>query len=66
MDAIEKVTDGDLSPAQGRSISELAARMNKAVDLEHDRVRVSIELERHAKEGGSTYKIRNIEGKNFD
>lgn len=66
MDCIDKVMSADLTPSQGKAVSELAARMNKARDLEHDRVRVSVEAEQHAKNGGSTFKLREVEGKNFE
>ncbi len=66
MDCVDKVMSGDMTPSQGKAISELAARMNKARDLEHDRVRVCIEAENHAKQDGSHFKIREVEGRNFD
>ena len=66
MDAIDRVLNGDLSPAQGKAVSELAARMNKAKDLEHDRARVAMEIDNHARTGGRIVELREIEGKNFD
>ena len=66
MDSIDKVLSGDITPTQGKAISELAARMNKAKDLEHDRQRVCMEMDSHARNGGQSFHIREIEGKNFD
>ena len=66
MDSIDRVMSGDMTPTQGKAVSELAARMNKARDIEHERVRVCVEAEKHAAEGGSMFKLREVEGKNFD
>jgi hypothetical protein len=66
MDSIDKVLSGEITPTQGKTISELAARMNKAKDLEHSRVIVAIQAEQHAQHGGSVIKVREIEGKNFE
>jgi hypothetical protein len=66
MDSIDRVLSGELTPSQGKAVSELAARMNKAKDLEHDRARVCVELDNHARTGGKAILLREIEGKNFD
>lgn len=66
MAAIDLTLSGALKPNQAREVSNLAARMNTAVKLEHDRVRVQVEIEDHAKNGGSKIDLRNIEGKNFE
>jgi hypothetical protein len=66
MDSIEKVLNGDITPSQGKAVSELAARMNKAIDLNHDRCRIAMELDNHARTGGKAFELREIEGKNFD
>lgn len=65
MDAIDKVLNGELTPSQGKAVSELAARMNKAKDLEHDRARVCMEIDNHARTGGKNVELREIEGNNF-
>lgn len=64
--AMKKLESGEMTVPEAREMSNLAARANTAVKLEHERVRVAIEAERHAKEGGSVVRLRNIEGKNFD
>ncbi len=66
MDAIDQVLNGGLTPSQGKAVSELAARMNKAKDLEHDRARVCMEIDNHARTGGKNIELREIEGKNFE
>ena len=66
MAQLEKLDRGEISVAQAREASNLAARMNTAVKTEHDRVRVRIEAEAHHKNGGSKIELRNLEGKNFE
>lgn len=66
MDALRKLDQGEIKPIQAREMSNLSARINTAMKLEHDRVRVMVEAEQHAKKGGTLFKLREIEGKNFN
>lgn len=67
MATIEDVRSKNITCAQAGSISDLAARTNTAVKLEHDRVRLQMELERHKSMNPmSKVEMRNIEGKNFE
>jgi len=65
-DALERVNTGELKVPNAREMSNLAARINTAVKLEHDRARVKMELEMHKRTTGSNIELREIEGKNFD
>lgn len=65
--AIEDTISGDIEVPQAREVSNLAARMNTIVKVEHDRARVQMELERHKENHPDTKAVlRNIESKNFD
>ena len=67
MEAIKDTIAKNITVPQAREISNLTARMNTAVKLEHDRTRVEIELEQHKSRHPDTKAVlRNIEGKNFD
>lgn len=67
IDTIEKVRSKEITVAQATAISDVAARCNTAVKLEHDRARVIMEVERHRGSfANSEAKLRNIEGKNFE
>lgn len=66
MDAIEQVRSGAMSVPKATAISDLAARVNTAHKLEHDRARVIIEIENHKVRNPNTKaELRNLEGKNF-
>jgi hypothetical protein len=66
-EAIDGTISGDLKVAQAREVSNLGARMNTIMKIEHDRVRVMIELEAHkAAHPDTKAELRNPEGKNFD
>jgi hypothetical protein len=67
MSAIKDTVAKNITVPQAREVSNLTARMNTAVKLEHDRSRVQMELENHkARLPDSKAILRNIEGKNFD
>lgn len=66
MDSMKRLSAGDMKVAEAREMSNLAARVNTAVKLEHERARVQVELDNHAKRGGAAIKIREVEGKNFE
>jgi len=63
---LERVNTGELNVQGAREMSNLAARINTAVKLEHDRARVKMELEMHKRTTGTNIELREIEGKNFD
>lgn len=56
-----------MTVAKGQTISDLAARANTAVKVNHDRERLIMEIESHKMRiPNSKAELRNIEGKNFD
>lgn len=64
--AMNKLDKGEMSVPEAREMSNIGARVNTAVKLEHERARVKMELEQHAQKGGSVIKLREVEGKNFE
>lgn len=67
IDTIEQVRSGSMTVAKGQVVSDLAARNNTAVKLEHERQRVIMEIENHKQRMPTTKaELREIEGKNFD
>lgn len=67
IDSIEQLRSGQMTVAKGQAISDLAARANTAVKVNHDRERLIMEIESHkARFPSSKAELRNIEGKNFD
>ena len=67
IETIEQVKTGAITVAKGQTISDLAARVNTAHKLEHDRSRVIMEIENHkGRNPNSKVELRNLEGKNFD
>lgn len=66
VDTIEQVRSGTIKVAQAHAISDLAARANTAIKIEHDRQRVIMEIESHkARTPNSVAALRNLEGKNY-
>lgn len=66
LDSMNRLQAGEMKHTEAREMSNLAARVNTAVKLEHDRARLLMEIDRHKRGGGKDVALREIEGKNFE
>ena len=65
-DQMEKLDTKEIDVNTAQAQAKLVQQANNLLRVEHERVRVQIELERHNKEFNSNIELRNVESKNFE
>ena len=63
---MEQLDAGEISIEKAKTQASLAKQATEIVKLEHDRTRLVLEVDRHNRQSGTDYSIRNLEAINFD